>query len=199
MKESYDIKSLNINVPKKSHVTSKGSLYHCTFDLIANKRLSETERTVIQQLIKNNLLLKENDSKSTVSNLIKMCEDYQFEIARLKKELREKKSDEDFVPLKGIIKSEDDEYLFVQYDILGIIKIPKLKLTIFKLKNSDEYFYKNFGFQWSPSNDLISKAACEMLFQVAKNFGSWCAEIFTKTTSLFSSPFNKEKTDKNDK
>ena len=38
-----------------------------------------------------------------------------------------------------------------------------------------------------------------MLFQVAKNFGSWCAEIFTKTTSLFSSPFNKEKTDKNDK
>lgn len=60
--------------------------------------------------------------KSTVSNLIKMCEDYQFEIARLKKELREKKSDEDFVPLIGIIKSEDDEYLFVQYDILGIIK-----------------------------------------------------------------------------
>ena len=124
MKESYDIKSLNINVPKKSHFTSKGNLYHCTFDLITNKRLSETERTVIQQLIKNNLLLTENDSKSTVSNLIKMCEDYQFEIARLKKELREKKSDEDFVPLRGIIKSEDDEYLFVQYDILGIIKIP---------------------------------------------------------------------------
>ena len=74
-----------------------------------------------------------------------------------------------------------------------------MELTIFKLKNSDECFYKTFGFQWSPSNDLISKAACEMLFQVAKNFGSWCAEIITKTTSLFSSPFNKEKTDKNDK
>lgn len=199
MKESYDIKSLNINVPKKSHVTSKGSLYHCTFDLIANKRLSETERTVIQQLIKNNLLLKENDSKSTVSNLIKMCEDYQFEIARLKKELREKKSDEDFVPLKGIIKSEDNEYLFVQYDILGIIKIPKLELTIFKLKNSDEYFYKNFGFQWSPSNVLISKAACEILYEVAKNFSSYCVETLKKITSPFSSPFNEKKTDKNDK
>lgn len=199
MKESHDIKSLNINVPKKSHFTSKGNLYHCIFDLITNKRLSETERTVIQQLIKNDLLLTENDSKSTVSNLIKMCEDYQFEIARLKKELREKKLDEDFVPLKGIIKSEDDEYLFVQYDILGIIKIPKLKLTIFKLKNSDECFYKTFGFQWSPSNDLISKANYEIMFQVAKNFVSCCAEIFTKITSLFSSPFNKEKTDKNDK
>ena len=74
-----------------------------------------------------------------------------------------------------------------------------MKLTIFKLKNSDEYFYKNFGFQWSPSNDLISKAACEILFQIAKNFGSYCSEIFTKITSLFSSPFNKDKTDKNDK
>lgn len=199
MKESYDIKSLNINVPKKSHVTSKGSLYHCTFDLIANKRLSETERTVIQQLIKNNLLLKENDSKSTVSNLIKMCEDYQFEIARLKKELREKKSDEDFVPLKGIIKSEDDKYLFVQYDILGIIKIPKLELTIFKLKNSDEYFYKNFGFQWSPSNELINKALCEILAQCAEKFGSYCSEILKKLASSFSNIFYKKKTDKNDK
>lgn len=74
-----------------------------------------------------------------------------------------------------------------------------MKLTIFKLKNSDECFYKTFGFQWSPSNDLISKATYEILFQVAKNFGSCCAEIFTKITSLFSSPFNKEKTDKNDK
>ena len=192
MKESYDIKSLNINVPKKSHVTPKGSLYHCTFDLIANKRLSETERTVIQQLIKNSLLLKENDSKSTVSNLIKMCEDYQFEIARLKKELREKKSDEDFVPLKGIIKSEDDEYLFVQYDILGIIKIPKLELTIFKLKNSDEYFYKNFGFQWSPSDELINKALCEILTQCAEAFGSYCSEILKKLASSFSNIFYKK-------
>ena len=65
-------------------------------------------------------------------------------------QLREKKLDEDFVPLKGIIKSEDDEYLFVQYDILGIINDltsnsstynsnieMKNKLTINYMKNVD--------------------------------------------------------------
>lgn len=56
-------------------------------------------------------------------------------------------------PNPGRITAEDNDYLYVtsQY---GTHKYSKLKLAMFWLTHSNDYFHETFGFSWVPSFEL---------------------------------------------
>lgn len=56
-------------------------------------------------------------------------------------------------PNPGRITAEDNDYLYVtsQY---GTHKYSKLKLAMFWLTHSNDYFHETFGFSWVPSIEL---------------------------------------------
>lgn len=56
-------------------------------------------------------------------------------------------------PNPGRITAEDNDYLYVtsQY---GTHKYSKLKLAMFWLAHSNDYFHETFGFSWVPSFEL---------------------------------------------
>lgn len=81
----------NTHISKKyKKISNNRYMYHCDLDLITNEKLNDEEKAIITELIKEIINGKGIVPTLTTKNLLKMCEDYQYEIAKLKRALNDK-------------------------------------------------------------------------------------------------------------